>query len=717
MRLVGTVKRILWHRYYGTGNNYMFEFQVDDSEQTYTVSGAFGKLVKGEHMILEVEPTNNGVYNVVHGGFTIEYNMFSLYKIITTVDGIGEKKGNDIINQIQAARIARNAPLTTNLLSDFVEDIYSLNLPDKQKESIVSVIYKFQIMDELYYIFGQSLELKNAINMADYIISHDMQNAISENPYRLVDIDPTINIHQLDAYVMHEFNIDKTNPDRVTAYVKSSMYHYLNEYKLGIINKEQIIRSCSKYAQVPSYVVGKAIDNMCVSGELIKFEDNTYMLSRYYEIEKNIATKLAKLLTTPIDEFIPAEVDFHITTNYANSGYYSDEQIEAMKAAFTNRVSIITGGAGTGKSTVIKAIYELAKSLHLDPIAIAPTGKAADRLNELGGRTIHYSIGWDGLQARQQLTGQFYIIDEASMIDLDILNEFMKSIPDKCFIVFVGDPFQLPAVNAGAPFQTLIESGLIKTTMLTKVFRQAEGKLLQLAYAINNRNIGEVLRILSSNSPEVAKLPVQSDNIVDVIKYIIDKLDNKTVILVPTRRQRVSKISTETINGIGIKMITQKFKADPHRPQVTKCICTENDYSRGVFNGQIGFVQHAQSTEQLTKVAFGDKICEYNQIEYAKYIEPAYALTVHKAQGSEFNEPVFISFVSEHASMWNKQLLYTAVTRAKKHVCFITDVNFEHMLQNALLKRDTKPTSYIPYYLALLLKKEASQIVSYLQDT
>jgi len=81
------------------------------------------------------------------------------------------------------------------------------------------------------------------------------------------------------------------------------------------------------------------------------------------------------------------------------------------------------------------------------------------------------------------------------MIDLDILNEFMKSIPDKCFIVFVGDPFQLPAVNAGAPFQTLIESGLIKTTMLTKVFRQAEGKLLQLAYAINNRNIGEVLRI------------------------------------------------------------------------------------------------------------------------------------------------------------------------------------------------------------------------------
>jgi len=272
--------------------------------------------------------------------------------------------------------------------------------------------------------------------MSDYIISHDLQKQIIEDPYKLIDVNPSLNIKQLDEYVMREFNVDKTNLNRVAAYVKSNMYHYLNDYKLGIVSKEQIIRSCSKYAQVPSYLVGQTIDNMCAAGELVKFEDNTYMVARYFQLEKDIATRLYELLTVAIDEFVPAEVEYHITTTYANAGFYSEEQIEAIKMAFNNRVSIITGGAGTGKSTVIKAIYEIADSLDLQPIAVAPTGKAADRLSELGGKTIHYSIGWDGLQAQRQLHNQFYIIDESSMMDIDILAEFLKSIPEKCFIVF-----------------------------------------------------------------------------------------------------------------------------------------------------------------------------------------------------------------------------------------------------------------------------------------
>jgi len=717
MKVTGTVVKVIWHKYYGSGNNYIFEFLPDGYEKTINIAGTFGRVNKGERMTLQVEQSNkDNLYNVVHGGFIIEYNMYSLYKVITTVKGIGTKKATEIINTVQKSRVARNAPLTVSSLDEFIPDVYELNISTKQKEDIIKTIYEFQIVDELYYILGSSLELKDAINMSDYILLHDLQKQISEDPYKLVDVNPTLNIRQLDNYVMREFNIDKTNLNRVAAYIKSTMYYYINTLKLDIVNRDQIIKKCTRSAQVPSFIVGQAIDNMCSLNELIKFEDNTYMISRYYEIEKEIATRLAKLLTLAIDEFIPSEVEYHIMNTYANAGYYSDEQIAAIKAAFNNRVSIITGGAGTGKSTVIQAIYELAQSLDLNPIAIAPTGKAADRLSNLGGKTIHYSIGWNGLQAQRQLYNQFYIIDEASMVDLDILAEFLKSIPEKSFIVFVGDPFQLPAVGAGAPFQVLIESKLIHVTTLNKVFRQSEGKLLRLAYAVNNRNYGEVIRLLSQNDKEVAKITIKSEELVDVIKHIIDKRGNNATILIPTRHKRASIISTETINSIGLKIVTKKFRSDPKMPQVTKCICVENDYSRGIFNGQIGYIQHNTSNDYITHIAFGERVYEYTPIEYSRYIEPAYALTVHKSQGSEFNDTVFISFIADHAYMWTKQLLYTAITRAKKSVCFITDVNFERTLQSTLISNDLKPVSFIPYYLELLLKKEVDDIVAYIQD-
>lgn len=713
MEIRGTVKSIRWRDLSRSrSNNQIIVVQSDDGKD-YVVSGFFPYLRKNERIILDIKESNKeGLFVSTGLKFEIEYNLYSLYKILTTIRGIGDKTGKKIVSAVAEKRSKEGKPLVVATIDEFYRDIEELDVVDtKFKELIRNKIYEFALVDELLYIFGESMAYRDLLNIATRLVQINKVEVVLENLYNLVDFEPNININRLDTYVLREFNYDKTNPNRLFAFIKYAFHKFAIDYKFTLVDKDLLTRRVQKLAKVPIGPIVQALDQLVLTGEVVKLA-NGYMLKEYYEMEKTIAEKFKKKLDTPITEYIPNELlymaDQIIEHESSELGIdLSDEQKDAIRNVFLNRISIITGGAGTGKSTVIKLIYKIAKHAGLDPIVLAPTGKAANRLAELDAKTIHFALGWDGIKSNEKIRNKFIIVDEASMVDLRIMYELVKNINDDVFLVLVGDPYQLPPVGAGAIFEVMIRTNLFNTTMLKTIYRQqGNADLLELAYAINRRDYGKVIDFINKQSNSVKILIAKPVDIVESVKYLLNMDTNNVIVLTPIRNIYIGSFHVNNFNRAALTQVSDSIRV----------ICVENDYERKVFNGEIGYLvgrtnfRHIMEKEDLAndktfKIIFNGREHEYDLFSAQRYIEPAYSITVHKAQGSEFDGIVAIPLMSEHVKYWNKRLLYTAVTRAKNKLLILTDINFQQTLYNILMKREIPPKSYFEHYMAELISE------------
>lgn len=706
MEIRGTIEEI-YMRDFSSFNSYNSIIKIkDDHGNDYIVKGYFPYVRKKERVIVDVEPDKDGNMYVATGlKFIQEYNLFSLFKIVTTIKGIGQKTGKEIVDAVAKKRAKEKKPLVVSTIDEFYQDIEAVNIDAKYKKLIQNKLREFAIVDELVYIFGNSMPYRNLLNMASKIVLENKAEQVLSNLYLLVDFDPTLNINRLDTYIRREFNYDYTNRDRIEAYIKYAFHKFAIEYKFTILERDVLINYVQKTARVQYHYIAKVLDDMVEAGLVVKIDDK-YMLKKYYEIEKYIAEKFKAIISQPIDEYIAGEVIYVIEqiikhTEEETGIAFSDEQINAVKNAFLNRISIITGGAGTGKSTIIKLIYKIAKHLGLDPIVMTPTGKAANRLSDLGARTIHFVLGWDGVKANQRVHNKFIIIDEASMVDLEIAYELLSNIDDKIFLVFVGDPYQLPAVGSGALFEVMINSELFTISVLSHVYRQkGTSEILDLAHAINARNYQRIIGYVNKSGEQLKITVATPEKIVNAIKYLLSQNPNNIIILTPVRNIFIGNFNSSRFNYLARKFVKSHARV----------ICIENDYERMVFNGDMGIITrgHLDSlysdaySDETIKVLFNGKEHEYNSFAISRYLEPAYAITVHKAQGSEFEEVVIIPILSEHVRYWDKKTLYTAVTRAKKKLIILTDLNYTQIFQHILTKREVSPKSYFADYMSRL---------------
>lgn len=371
----------------------------------------------------------------------------------------------------------------------------------------------------------------------------------------------------------------------------------------------------------------------------------------------------------------------------------SPEQRQAILNALKNPVSVLTGGPGTGKTTCLKSLIQNLEALSISYALASPTGRAAKRLSEATGRpasTIHRLLGYSPMEGfkyhpENPLPVDFLVVDETSMLDLILANNLLKALKTNAHILFVGDVDQLPSVGAGDVLRDVIASGMAPVTRLTTIFRQAEGSnIIKNAHRINRGEM-PIFSLTPSPSPHgrgesndfflfpADDAQAAADWVEDVVcnripgKFGFDPL-NQIQVLAPMYRgpagvnnlnQRLQNI----LNPASSSKPEKNLYGEIYRPG-DKVMQIQNDYDKDVYNGDIGYVKSIDMVEHSLKVDFEGRLVEYDWSE-ADQLRLAYAVSVHKAQGSEF-PVVVMPIVTQHYIMLQRNLFYTAITRAKE---------------------------------------------------
>lgn len=425
--------------------------------------------------------------------------------------------------------------------------------------------------------------------------------------------------------------------------------------------------------------------------KLVSYDEAHYItLALYYYSEKGVADRIGELLK--YDSSLSLDINAIYQKLRVNNGVkdieLNEDQQKGIINCLSHKISIITGGPGTGKTTLIKQLLGILDEQQLTYRLAAPTGRAAKRMAEGTGRhaaTIHRLLEFDFLTHRfvrneqNALKLDFLIVDEASMIDIFIAQALLKALPLPAHIVLIGDIDQLPSVGAGNFLNDLIASEKVAVTRLTKIFRQAQDSLIIInAHRVNH---GEFLVNQAEGSSKRDFVFIKEDDPEQVFAHLQELLlkrlpargfsADQTTILVPMNRgvvgtQQLNQQLQQLLNGSAQeKQITSHatvFKIGDRVMQI------RNNYDKIVFNGDCGDIEDINTVERIVYVRFGDRVVEYEAGEFDEIVL-AYAISIHKSQGSEY-PAVIIPIFMQHFMLLQRNLLYTAITRAKK-MCIV----------------------------------------------
>jgi exodeoxyribonuclease V alpha subunit len=380
-------------------------------------------------------------------------------------------------------------------------------------------------------------------------------------------------------------------------------------------------------------------------------------------------------------------------------------QAQAVERALAEQVAVITGGPGTGKTTIIRGILEVVEAEGLRVELAAPTGRAAKRMHEATGRparTVHRMLEYipaaGGFQrtAQRPLEADLVVVDEVSMLDVPLACALVRALPDETRLVLVGDADQLPSVGPGAVLAEIIASGVVPVVRLTEVFRQAaRSQIVVCAHQINQgRSLdpppttgqGELFVIPAEEGPRAAALIEQLVAERIPRRYGLDPVDDVQV-LSPTRRghtgtARLNAQLQERLNPGGEQLARGEYVLR----RGDKVMQIRNDYDKDVFNGDVGRVAAVDIGARSLKVAFDGRVVDYGPEDLDKLVL-AYATTVHKSQGSEY-PAVVVPLLGEHYMLLQRNLLYTAVTRARQLLVLVASPRaLRRALANDLVRR------------------------------
>jgi exodeoxyribonuclease V alpha subunit len=379
-------------------------------------------------------------------------------------------------------------------------------------------------------------------------------------------------------------------------------------------------------------------------------------------------------------------------------------QQEAIRQACQHKMLVITGGPGVGKTTLVRSILEIFTAKNLKCILAAPTGRAAKRLAETTERTaktIHRLLEFDpatGEFKRNQqkpLTGDLFVLDEVSMVDVVLGHQFFRAVPSNACVILVGDVDQLPSVGPGTVLKDLIASGVVPVVRLTEIFRQAaESEIVTAAYDINQ---GRMPNLKSREASDFYFIEAQEPEAIQdlVVRLVKERIPKRFGFDPKADIQVLSPMNRSVLGARNLNQVLQTaLNPGDGGPEIERfgwtfrigdrVIQTENDYNRDVFNGDLGIVEKINRIEQEMVVTFEGRAVEYDFGDLDE-LSLAYVLSIHKSQGSEF-PCVVIPLHTQHYMMLQRNLLYTAVTRGKKLVIL---VGTKKALGMAVKRQDT----------------------------
>lgn len=655
------------------------------------------------------------------------------YLSAKTVKGIGKVTAKRIVDAFGVN--------TWDVLDNHIERLLEIKGISPKKLERIKGSWQENSIRRIAFVF--LLKYGVSYKLADKIYRTYEEKTItimSANPYKAADDVKGIGFPTADE-IAEKMGIEKNSPLRIKSGIKYALdqlamkghvFGYREQVVTEAIGKEVLDLQDKN-------LVSLTLSDMLAKKDLGCEMDCIY-LPQLLKAENYCAEKLKKLASVPAEDYLYRRIWYErqrsgnpdLSVDVSGMAeelgiQYDDVQLYAIRTAAASKGMVLTGGPGTGKTTVTQGIIEVFKKFKLHILLAAPTGRAAKRASESTGmeaKTIHRLLGYSGSgtfehNEEHPLEGDVLIIDESSMVDIRLMSSLLKAVPENMRLILIGDVNQLPSVGPGTVLKDIIDSGVFPVVRLTKIFRQAaESHIVTNAHRINdglfpviddsNPKNDFFLEIMDKKGEKLEASEIAERTAQAIIKLLTDTIPNMyhiqprdIQILAPMRNGSagtiaLNKLAQEALNPEGPSIA---FEGYSYR-KGDRVMQTKNDYEKGVFNGDIGYIVAVNLEKELLKVEFLDtdkqetdskfwldywdmdeedeeedeEIEAHGPNPYVTYsrndlenLDPAYAITIHKSQGSEF-PAVIMPFLNSHFVMLERNLLYTGVTRAKKYL-------------------------------------------------
>lgn len=727
----GTVSGILFRN---AENDYtVLKIRGADGKECATVTGCMPGIAIGERLYAEGTWVVHGSYGKQFKAIRVERkppdtseNIYA-YLASGVIKGVGPKTARLLVGKFGKD--------TLKVLDDTPEEVYSISgIPRKRAEEIITQYSERNGFRKVMDLMAENGVPMFAAARLYRVYGDDARAELMNNPYILAEPDIGLTFYEADSLAV-KLNYDMGSPERTAA---AALYEL--RYNCGnghvMLPDDRLIELTTQFAGITPDAARQAIVNLS-DGGFLKRDILTNIRVCYpddlYEHEVFTAARIIQMAKRKVERF--PDADRAVALAESSCGIsFADKQREALETALNAPIMVLTGGPGTGKTTAVKGILRIFEHLGLKTLLAAPTGRAAKRLTELTGRdaqTVHRLLGAgmseDGLHslefqkcASDPLDCGALILDETSMMDISLMYSLLDALPRDARLVLVGDADQLPSVGPGNVFEDIIRSGVVPVVALTEVFRQAKESAI----------VSNAHRIISGESavpPNRGNMFFlqrdDAESIVETVTDIVSRRLPKNMgipaadiqVLCPTRR---TKAGTEKLNVTLQEKLNEPQKWKPERKigenlfrEGDRVMQIRNNYDlvwykcpngiridfsedaeknaeksfaqgKGVFNGDIGYIDYFDLDRDTVMIRYDDKLVPY-KYEQLMDLELAYAVTVHKAQGSEYRA-VVLALPELPKGLESRNVLYTAVTRARELLVIVgRKSTYTAMVRNA----------------------------------
>ena len=613
----------------------------------------------------------------------------------SSIDGIEKYLGSGMIRGIGPVYAKR-------MVKSFGKDVFDIieasperlreidGIGPKRADKITSAWADQKVIREIMvFLHAHTVGTARAVRIFK-TYGTDAVQVMTENPYRLAQDIRGIGFKTADT-IAEKLGVEKTAMIRIRAGISYALTEAMGNGHCGL-PLEELVPLALKLLEVPDDLIQTAIDLEMADGTITADtvgDTPCAFLSGLYRAEKSIAERLRHLLKGSLS-WTEIDADKALPWVEGKTGLtLAKSQAEAIRLALRSKILVVTGGPGVGKTTIVNSILRILAAKAVKLLLCAPTGRAAKRMKEATGmeaKTIHRLLEIDpksfGFKRNEEnpLDCDLLVVDESSMVDVSLMQSLVKAIPDHAALLIVGDIDQLPSVGPGQVLADIIGSGVVPVVRLTEVFRQAaQSKIITSAHRINQGYIPDLTKpdgdsdfyFVPAADPEQAV-----ERIVDLVQTRIPKRFGLNAI------RDIQVLCPMNRGGVGARSLNIELQAalNPAGDRKVerfgwtfspgdKVMQIENDYDKEVYNGDIGYVTGVdpEAGELVAKFDGNDVTYAFGELDT---LVPAYAITIHKSQGSEY-PAVVIPVMTQHYTMLQRNLLYTGVTRGKQLVILV----------------------------------------------
>ncbi len=637
-------------------------------------------------------------------GNLIEHSKYGLQFEVSSYEILMPSKKEELIEFLSSDLFPITEKMASKIVDKFGSDTLEiiLNSPNDllmiprlsqtKIDKIYNILQDYQYTSSIVIKLGEmGFSTKKALNLLNKYKTKTL-DIIKDNIYDLIEKDD-FNFVEIDNIALNN-GIKVDDEKRINALIIYAMKQLCFEKGDTYLNFDEILKKVEEFLDISSSNLEANIIKLNKMGKIVII-DNKYYLREFYEAENYIASRLCFLNDMSISKYPNLEKKID-NIEKDNNIKYDDIQKKAIIKAVSNNITIITGGPGTGKTTIIKAIVSLLinelKVKKEDIALLAPTGRAAKKMMEttnLVACTIHKYLGWDKesntfkVDAYNSNSEHYIIVDEVSMIDTLVFKSLFEGTKRDAKFILVGDYYQLPSVREGQVLKDLIDSNMFDVISLNQIYRQIDSSyIVNLAYEVKNKDLSENFMSKKDDYNFVLCTADQiNSSLVQVITKAMAKGYTKKDIqvLAPMYKgingiDNLNKILQEIFNPKNNKKNEYTYGEVVYRIG-DKILQLINDPDNNVYNGDIGYIYDISKTKEKIEIIIdfdGNKVT-YTKDKFINF-RHGYAISVHKAQGSEF-DMVIIPFVNSYKRMLYNKLVYTALTRAKNKLIILGDPN------------------------------------------